>query len=107
LISTTPSDSFCGNAKNIGVPPTVHFSLPALLKTFSRSPFHGQYLKRAERTRIAPINPIPNQKIPEMKKERTIRILPKMDRTIDSCFPTFFVLTIGVTSSPYRKKLPS
>jgi hypothetical protein len=48
---------------------------------------------------IAPINPTPNQKIPEMKKERTIRMLPKMERTIDSCLPTFFVLTIGFTSS--------
>jgi hypothetical protein len=44
---------------------------------------------------IAPINPTPNQKIPEMKKERTIRMLPRTERTIDSCFPTFFVLTIG------------
>jgi len=72
-----------------------------LLKTFSKSLFHGQYLKRAETTMIAPINPTPNQKTPEMKKERTIRMPPKMERTIDSCFPTFFVLTIGFTSSPY------
>jgi len=50
---------------------------------------------------IAPINPTPNQKIPEMKKERTIRMLPKMERTIDSCFPTFFILTIGFTSFPF------
>jgi hypothetical protein len=80
---------------------TYPFSLPSLPKTFSKSPFHGQYLKRAETTMIAPINPTPNQKIPERKKERTIRMLPKMERTIDSCFPTFFVLTIGFTSSPY------
>jgi hypothetical protein len=49
-----------------------------LPKTFSKSPFHGQYLKRAETTTITPINPTPNQKIPEMKKERTIRMLPRM-----------------------------
>jgi hypothetical protein len=59
--------------------------------------FQGQYLKTAETTRIAPINPTPNQKISEMKKERTIRMPPKIDRTIDSCFPTFFVLTIAPT----------
>ena len=53
---------------------------------------------------MTPINPTPNQKIPEMKKERAIRILPKMERTIDSCFPMFFVLTIASTSSPYLKK---
>jgi hypothetical protein len=50
---------------------------------------------------IAPINPTPNQKIPEMRKEKTIRMLPKMERTTNSCFPTFFVLTTGSTSSPY------
>ena len=44
---------------------------------------------------IAPINPIPDQKIPEMKKERTIRILPKIDRATDSCLPMFLVLTTG------------
>jgi hypothetical protein len=76
------------------------FYLPSLLKTFSKTPFHGQYLKRAETTMIAPINPTPNQRIPETKKERTIRMAPKMERTIDSCFPMFFVLTIGSPSSP-------
>ncbi len=74
---------------------TYPFSLPSLPKTFSKNPFHGQYLKRAERTMTTPINPTPSQKIPEMKKERTIRILPKMERTIDSCLPRFFLLTIG------------
>ena len=78
---------------------TYPFSLPSLLKTFSKTPFHGQYLKRAETTMMAPINPTPNQNIPEMKKERTIRMLPKMVRTTDSCFPTFLLLIIGVTSS--------
>jgi hypothetical protein len=79
---------------------TYPFSL-RLLKTFSKSPFHGQYFKKAETKMIAPINPTPNQKIPEMRKERTIRMLPKTKRTIDSCFPMFFVLTIRFTSSSY------
>jgi hypothetical protein len=74
-----------------------------LLKTFSKSPFHGQYLKSAETTRIAPSSPTINQKIPEMKKERTIKMLPKMERTIDSCFPTFFVLTTGPPLLPVEK----
>jgi hypothetical protein len=82
---------------------TYPFSLPSLPKTFSKSPFHGQYLKIAETTMITPINPTPNQKIPEMKKERTIRMLPKMVRTIDSCFPTFFVLTIVPPLLPVEK----
>jgi hypothetical protein len=50
---------------------------------------------------IAPINPTPNQKTPEMKKEMTIIMLPKMERTIDSCFPMFFILITGSTSSFY------
>jgi hypothetical protein len=77
------------------------FFSSSLLKTFSMNAFQGQYLKRAEITRIAPIKPTISQKIPETKKERTIRMLPKMERMIDSCFPTFFVLTTGSTSSPY------
>jgi len=80
--------------------PFYAFSSRSLLKTFSKSRFDGQYLKRAETTVIAPINPTPSQKIPETKKDRTIRMLPKMDRTSDSFLPTFFVLTIGLTSSP-------
>jgi hypothetical protein len=53
---------------------------------------------------MAPINPTPNQKTPEIKKEKTIRMLPKMKRTIDSCLPTLFVLIIGPMSSPYCKE---
>jgi hypothetical protein len=63
--------------------------------------FQGQYLKRAETTMIAPINPTINQKIPDMKKAKTIKMLPRMERRIDSCFPIFFVLIIGSTSFPY------
>jgi hypothetical protein len=62
------------------------------------NPFHGQYLRRAETTRITPINPTHNQKIPEMKKARMIKIPPVIDRKSPSLFPTFFTFTADFPS---------
>jgi hypothetical protein len=78
------------------------FLPPSLLKTFSISPFQGQYSNIAVRINITPINPTIQRKIPSMKKAKIIKMIPMIERKIASGLLTFFVLTMGsIFFSPY------
>ena len=59
--------------------PVLRLLFVFFAEDLQRESFRGQYLKRAETATIAPMNPIPSQKIPEIKKDRVIRVPPKTE----------------------------
>jgi hypothetical protein len=76
----------------------IYFFSGFLPKTFSITPFQGQYPNRAVRMTTTPADPITHRKNPEVKKEKAINIPPMMIRKILSPFPTFFIFMVGSSS---------
>ena len=73
----------------------IYFFPSFLLKTFSISPFQGQYPNIAVRINTTPISPTTQHKTPSMEKAKIIKMIPMIERKIASAPLTFFVLTTG------------